>query len=96
MKNFNDYDFLSKLGTSDFESWILVQQAYKEFAFGEDIMECGFNQNSGYVYIALENGIQIASCFGQDVDYIVYDYETGSEDYFDEYEEATQNLNINQ
>ena len=91
MTKFNDYDFLSKLGTSDFESWILVQQAYKEFAFGEDIMECGFNQNSGYVYIALENGIQIASCFGQDVEYIKYNYKTDEELFYDEYTEALNN-----
>jgi hypothetical protein len=46
---------------------------------------------SGYVYIALENGISIASCFGQDVDYIKYDFETGEELFFDTYEEAINN-----
>ena len=55
-------------------------------------MECGFNNKSGYVYIALENGIQIASCFGQDVEYITYDFETGEEYFFDTYEEAYQNI----
>lgn len=81
-------DFINDLGSSDFESWILVQQAYKQNAFKEDIMECGFNKNSGYVYIALENGVQIASCFGQSVEYITCDYETGEEDFFDTYNEA--------
>jgi hypothetical protein len=81
-------NFLNKLGTSDYESWILVNRAFQDNAWGEEIMECGFNQNSGYVYIALENGISIASCFGQSVDYIVYDYETGEEHFFDTYEEA--------
>lgn len=85
-------NFLNKLGSSDFESWILVQQAYRDNCFGEEIMETGFNTSSGYVYIALENGVQIASCFGQSVDYIVYDFETGEEHFFDEYDEAITHL----
>jgi hypothetical protein len=82
---------IQELRGSDLESWILSQKAYQEYAKGEDIMECGFNNKSGYVYIALENGIQIASCFGQDVDYIKYDFETGEEYFFDTYEEALNN-----
>jgi hypothetical protein len=81
-------EFLSQLGTADFESWILVQKAYRDECWNEAIMECGFNKNSGYVYIALENGICIASCFGQSVDYIVTDYETGEEYFEDSYDEA--------
>jgi hypothetical protein len=83
--------FIQELRNSDLESWILVQRAYQEFAQREDIMECGFNKMSGYVYIALENGVQIASCFGQSVDYIVYDFETGEEEFYDTYEEALNN-----
>jgi hypothetical protein len=83
--------FIQELRNSDLESWILVQRAYQEFAQREDIMECGFNKMSGYVYIALENGVQIASCFGQSVDYIVYDFETEEEEFFDTYEEALNN-----
>ena len=82
---------IQELRGSDLESWMLVQRAYKTDAHGEDIMECGFNNKSGYVYIALENGIQIASCFGQDVDYIKYDFETGEEYFYDTYEEALNN-----
>ena len=81
-------NFLSQLGTSDFESWIKVQDAYRKFCFGEDIMESGFNTYSGYVYIALENGVQICSCFGQDVEYLVFDFEDGTEYFFDSYDEA--------
>jgi hypothetical protein len=83
--------FIQELRNSDLESWILVQRAYQEFAQREDIMECGFNKMSGYVYIALENGVQIASCFGQSVDYIVYDFETEEEEFYDTYEEALNN-----
>ena len=83
--------FIQNLRGSDLESWILVQKAYQEYGDNHDIMECGFNTKSGYVYIALENGVQIASCFGQDVDYIKYDFETGEEYFFDTYEEALNN-----
>ncbi len=53
----------------------------------EEIMEIGFNPNSGYVYIALENGVQICSMLGQDVEYIVVDHD-GNENYLETYEEA--------
>lgn len=81
-------EFIKQLGSSDFESWILVQQAYRKFAFKEDIMECGFNVNTGYVYIALENGIQIASNFGYPVEYIVYDNDNGEEIFLETYEDS--------
>lgn len=85
-------DLIQQLRGSDLESWFLVQKAYKDYALDEDIMECGFNKQSGYVYIALENGISIASCFGQDVEYITYDFENGEEGFFDNYEEAYSNI----
>lgn len=90
MENFN---FIKELGTSDFESLMIVQQAYREECFGEDIMETGFNTTSGYVYIALENGVTIASCFGRSVDFITNDFETGEEEFFETYEEAYNNIN---
>jgi hypothetical protein len=80
--------FIQELRNSDLESWILVQRAYQEVAQREDIMECGFNKMSGYVYIALENGVQIASCFGNPVEYIVYQHEQDEEEFFDTYAEA--------
>jgi hypothetical protein len=85
-------NFLSKLGSSDFRSWIKVQQAYLGNCFGEEIMDIGMNNNSGYVYIALENGVQIASCFGQDVEFIITDFDNGEEEFFDNYYEANERL----
>jgi hypothetical protein len=85
---FSNIEFVNSLGSSDFESWINVQKAYRENAFSEEIFEVGFNTHTGYVYIALENGVQIASCFGQSVDYIVTDYDNGEEHFFDTYIEA--------
>lgn len=69
-----------------------VWEAYYKNASGEEIMEVGFNENSGYVYIALENGVSIASAFGQSVDYIVTDLEDGEEFFLDSYDEANEKV----
>ena len=86
---------LDIMGSSDIESMHKVIEAYRKLDNNEWIMEggTGFNTNSGYVYIALENGISICSCFGQSVDYLVTDYEDGEESFFDTYEEAEEYLN---
>lgn len=81
---------LNELKGSDFESWLIVQQAYRDYAIRYEVMCAGMNLNTGYVYIALENGVTIASCFGQDVDYIVTDFEDGEEFFFDNYKEALE------
>ena len=52
------------------------------------IMEIGFNPNSGYVYIALEDGISICSNMGQQVEFLVTWTDNGDEEFFDTYEEA--------
>jgi hypothetical protein len=62
--------------------------AYAENSAGEDILEVGFNSCSGYVYIALENGISICSMLGRSVDYLVTEWENGEEHFFDSYHEA--------
>ena len=56
----------------------------------EEIMEIGFNKSSGYVYIALENGVQICSMLGNDIEFITYDFNEGDELYFDSYKEAVE------
>jgi hypothetical protein len=69
--------------------------AYAEIG-AEDIMEIGFNENSGYIYIALENGISICSCLGREVEYLVTNFETGEESFFTDYENAIEFLdNLN-
>jgi hypothetical protein len=82
----------TSFGYSDAKSKSIVWAAYAEHFAGEEIMEEGFNINSGYVYIALENGVTIASCFGQSVDFIVYDFEEGEENIFDSYDELQEFL----
>ncbi len=80
------------MGSLDKKSLELVWKAYNDTRLNEEIFEIGFNLSSGYVYIALENGVQIASCFGQSVDYIVTDYNNGEEFFFDSYDEAYKKL----
>ena len=85
-------EFINGLGSSDMTSLINVLQAYQENAFREEIEDIGFNQNSGYVYIYLTNGVCISSCFGQDVEYISTDWETGEEVFYNEYYNCLHNI----
>lgn len=71
--------------------------AYADYCESADIMDggIGFNANSGYVYIALDNGISIYSMLGRDVEYLTTDFETGEETFFDTYEKAIESLKVN-
>lgn len=62
-----------------------IFEAYSNEAAGESIMEIGFNPNSGYTYIALENGISICSFMGGSVEYLITDFNTGKEFFFDSF-----------
>ncbi len=62
---FNFFD----LSYQDFGSWIKVQQAYIDNAFGENVLHTGYESGTGYVYIMLQNSVVIACAFGQDVEY---------------------------
>ena len=63
-----------------------IWQMYANEFAGSEIMEEGFNENSGYVYIALEDGPTIGSCMGQDAVILVTDYH-GVEYIFDSFKE---------
>lgn len=67
-----------------------VFYAYANECPNEEIMGIGFNPNSGYIYIALENGISICSCMGQDVDFLVTNFYNGEETFYDTYKEALE------
>ena len=69
-----------------------VFEAYADNCAKESILEggIGFNPNSGYVYIALENGISICSMLGRNAEYLVTNFESGEETFFDNYEEAEE------
>jgi hypothetical protein len=77
----NSFAYLESIGKSK------VWKAYADNFANEDILEEGFNPNSGYVYIALENGVTIGSCVGNDVEFIIYDDQQDEELFFDSYTE---------
>lgn len=62
--------------------------AYAEHVGTETIQAIGFNENSGYTYIALENGISICSMIGREVEYLVTNFDNGEEYFFSTYKEA--------
>jgi hypothetical protein len=78
----------NSLGYLDAKSKSIVWAAYAEHFGGEEIMEEGFNMNSGYMYISLENGVTIASAFGKAVEFIVYDEENEEESFLSSVKQA--------
>ena len=69
-------------------------QAYANNCAGEDIFEIGFNPNSGYTYIALEQNVTICSMLGRNAQYLVTDFDNGNEFFFNSYDEAVECLEI--
>lgn len=68
-------------------------KAYADYFANEYIFEVGFNENSGYTYIALEEkNITICSMLGNDVEYLVTDLDNGKEYFFDNYQDAENHL----
>ena len=66
-------------------------EAYAKLNCG-DIFEIGFNPNSGYTYIALEDGISICSMLGRAVEFLVTDLDNGEEFFFDLIEDAENKI----
>ena len=69
-----------------------VFAAYADIAHETSIIEAGFNENSGYVYLYVEQGISIASMLGREVVYIVTDWDDGREHFLDTWQEAQNKL----
>lgn len=60
-------------------------------SFRRDIIEIGFNDAYGCVYIVLDNSITICSTFGRAVEYLIT-LDSGEELLFDTIDEAENNL----
>lgn len=67
-------------------------QTYANECSNEEILSIGFNCNSGYTFIALENGITICSMLGRECEYLVIDFNNGEETIFETYEQAKEFL----
>ena len=83
----NDTNFLKDLCTWDIERYSNVLKAY--CGINEDIMCQWYNDQSWYIYIALENWITICEAFNW-IEYLVTDYEDWEEHFFDTYKEAEE------
>ena len=102
MENVIKFD-LNKMGSLDIQSMNKVIDAYTQLEVNQpinynfyDISETGFNENSGYVYIALKNQISICSAFNNEVEYLVTNLDNGEEFFFETYKEAkAKNLEVN-
>ena len=81
------FAYLESIGKSK------IWMAYAENFAGEIIESEGFNPNSGYVYIALENGISICSLLGGNVEFLVSEYDNSEELFFNSYQELENYLN---
>ena len=88
MTNLNLSGFSTRIAYCEAKGLSNVFTAYSENCCREDIMEIGFNGFSGYVYIALENGVSICSCMGQGIEYLVTDFDNGYDKFFEDYNEA--------
>ena len=86
--NLDFYGFSNRISFCEAQGLANCFQAYANECAGEDIMSVGFNPNSGYVYIALECGVQICCCMGNDVEFLVTNSEDGEEMFFSNYAEA--------
>ena len=80
---------LEKMSYIELANLNKVLTAWKDEAYNEDIMEIGYNEKTGFVYMAFEsNGIQIACKFNEDVRYLATDRETGDEYWLTSWDDA--------
>ena len=80
---------LDKMSYIELGNLTKVLQSWKENAESEDIMEIGYNEKTGYVYISFEsNGVQIACRFNEDVKYLATDRDTGDEYWLTSWEDC--------
>lgn len=82
---------IKELKSLELKSYINCLNAFSMLE-NEYIEEYGFNENSGYVWLYLENGITICSLLGGAVKYLVYNYDTEEEVFFNTYSEALASL----
>ena len=83
------HEFFNKLSQIDMASFNLCLVSYITYCPSEEIVECFYNNGTGYVHIALLNGIAISSAFNEPVEYIVFDDDENlTPHFFDSYQDA--------
>ena len=86
ISNFDNFAYCETVGLAN------CFKALSELAgnYYVDVEAVGFNDNSGYVYIALESDVTICSLLGRDVEYQARCPMTGEEFFFDNYKDALE------
>jgi hypothetical protein len=82
------HNLLNPVGYHEAQCLSKCFEAYADECANEPISEIGFNSKTKYVYIELENGISICSKLGSDVEYLVTNFETLRETFFESYGQA--------
>jgi hypothetical protein len=88
--NFMNTNIINTMWFLDIDSLAKVLKWYRRNTSNWSVEDIGFNTTSWYVYICLDNWVTICSCFGNDVEFLVTDFENWDEYFFDDYEEARQ------
>jgi hypothetical protein len=85
---------LNNLSPNDLRGLAKCMLAFCDNCPMEEIESSGYNPSSGYSYIGLDNGISIGSFAGRDVEFIVYNFETGEETFYKYYKTAERHVGI--
>jgi hypothetical protein len=93
MENLQLYNLKESIAYCEAMGLSLCFYSYAQNASREGITEIGFNQNTGYVYIALENGVTICTAFANNIEFLVTDVFSGEEKFYETYNEAEENVN---
>jgi len=78
------------LGCSDIESCKIVVNEVCRLWLNNEVDIFWFNEVTGYAYAYLENGISICSCFWNDVEFLVTNFDNWEEFFLDKFDEACE------
>lgn len=87
----NITEFLNSLCEWDNQRLANIHNAYIINCISEPINNVWYNERTGYVYIALENWVQIVEAFDW-VEFLTTNWETGEEFFYTSYDEAFNSL----
>ena len=87
----NITEFLNSLCKWDKARLANIYNAYIINCINDHINDVWYNEKTGYVYIVLENWVQIAEAFNW-VEFLTTNWETGEEFFYTSYDEAFNSL----
>tara|TARA_R110001599_G_scaffold129074_2_gene303174 strand:- start:17204 stop:17485 length:282 start_codon:yes stop_codon:yes gene_type:complete len=85
---------ITDLSVTELRSLAKCLTTYSKDCFLATIELSGYNEQSGYIYLSLDNGVCIASFAGQEVQFVVHNFEIGEEKFFNIYQNAVRYASI--